>query len=214
MRVVEDILEKLDNYFANKKESEFYIIILVTILVIGIFSYYTLIPKTDNILKKDLKIQNQLKSKLIKEKNYLKSVTVNGDNRYKIKKLQKEIRDLKTTLNNLKEWNEYSDYQIRKLSKLLFNEKNWAKLLDSIAKKANNNSVDIETISNSFIQNQKNFGHVLEIGIECKGDYQNIISFINEIEESELVVDVYDIVLEKEKKIRADFKVSVWGINY
>ncbi len=152
MRVVEDILEKLDNYFANKKESEFYIIILVTILVIGIFSYYTLIPKTDNILKKDLKIQNQLKSKLIKEKNYLKSVTVNGDNRYKIKKLQKEIRDLKTTLNNLKEWNEYSDYQIRKLSKLLFNEKNWAKLLDSIAKKANNNSVDIETILPNYLK--------------------------------------------------------------
>ncbi|SFP13260.1 type 4a pilus biogenesis protein PilO [Hydrogenimonas thermophila] len=214
MKIVEDILEKLDNYFEHKKESEFYIIVLGTVFAIGMFSYNILIPETEDMLKKDLQIQNRLKAQLTKEKNYLKSVTVNGDNRYKIKKLQKEIKTLKATLNNLKELNEYSDYQIRKLQELLFNEENWAKFLDSIAKKANDNSVDIDIISNTFIQNQKNFGHVLEIGIECEGNYQSIISFINDIEESELVVDVYDIVLEKEKKLRANFKVSVWGISY
>ena len=214
MKIVEDILEKLDNYFEHKKRSEFYIIVLGTVFAIGMFSYNTLIPKTENMLEKDLQVQNRLKAQLLKEKNYLKSVTVNGDNRFKIKKLQKELKNLKATLNNLKESNEYSDYQIHKLQELLFNEENWAKFLDDIAKKANNNHVDINTISNTFIQNQKNFGHILEVGIECEGKYQSIISFINDIEESKLVVDINEIILEKEKKIKANFKVSVWGIKY
>ena len=214
MKIIEDILEKIDDYFEHKKKSEFYIIVLGTVFVIGMFSYNVLIPETEDILKRDLQTQNRLKAQLTEQENYLKSITVNGDNRYKIKKLQKEIKNLKTTLKNIRELNEYSDYQIQTLSELLFNEKNWAKFLDSIAKKANDNGVDIDTISNIFIQNQENFGHVLEIDIECKGNYQNIISFINDIEESELVVDVYEIILEKEKKIKANFKVSVWGINY
>jgi len=214
MKIIEDILEKIDDYFEHKKKSEFYIIVLGTVFAIGMFSYNVLIPETEDILKRDLQTQNRLKAQLTEQENYLKSITVNGDNRYKIKKLQKEIKNLKTTLKNIRELNEYSDYQIQTLSELLFNEKNWAKFLDSIAKKANDNGVDIDTISNIFIQNQENFGHVLEIDIECKGNYQNIISFINDIEESELVVDIYDIILEKNKKIRANFKVSVWGINY
>jgi len=214
MKIIEDILEKLDDYFEHKKESEFYIIVLGTVFAIGMFSYNVLIPETEDILKRDLQTQNRLKAQLTEQENYLKSITVNGDNRYKIKKLQKEIKNLKTTLKNIKELNEYSDYQIQTLSELLFNEKNWAKFLDSIAKKANDNGVDIDTISNIFIQNQENFGHVLEIGIECEGNYQDVIAFMNNIEESELVVDVYEIVLEKEKKIKANFKVSVWGINY
>jgi len=214
MKAIEDILDKLDNYFEHKKDSEFYIIVLGAVFAIGMLSYNILIPKTENMLKKDLRIQSKLKAQLRVEEEYLKSITVNGDNRYKIKKLQKEIKTIKADLNNLKELNEYSDYQIQTLSELLFNEKNWAKFLDSIAKKANENSVDIDIISNKFIQNKKNFGHVLEIGIESEGSYQNIIAFINDIEESELVIDVYDIELEKDKKIRAIFKVSVWGINY
>ena len=214
MKIIEDILEKIEDYFEHKKKSEFYIIVLGTVFVIGMFSYNVLIPETEDILKRDLQTQNRLKAQLTEQENYLKSITVNGDNRYKIKKLQKEIKNLKTTLKNIRELNEYSDYQIQTLSELLFNEKNWAKFLDSIAKKANDNGVDIDTISNIFIQNQENFGHVLEIGIECEGDYQDVIAFMNNIEESELVVDVYEIILEKEKKIKANFKVSVWGINY
>ena len=156
MKIVEDILEKLDNYFEHKKKSEFYIIVLGTVFVIGMFSYNILIPKTEDKLKKDLQIQNRLKAQLLKKKNYLKSITVNGDNRFKIKKLQKELKNLKATLNNLKESNEYSDYQIHKLQELLFNEENWAKFLDGIAKKANNNSVDINIISFFHYYTSKN----------------------------------------------------------
>ena len=214
MKVVEDILEKLDNYLEHKKKGEFYIIVLGVVFAIVMFSYNTLIPQTKDLLKKDLQVQNSLKAQLLEKKNYLKSITANGDNRFKIKKLQKEIKTLKITLNRLKELNEYYDYQIRNLQELLFNEENWVKFLDKIAKKASDNNVNIDTISNTFIQNQKSFGHILEIDIECEGSYQNILSFINDIEKSRLVVNINEIILKKEKKIRANLKVSIWGMNY
>ena len=214
MKLLEDILEKLDNYFEGKKETEFYLMVLAVVAVVGLISYNYLIPITEKQLKKDLRTQKNLERKIHEEKSYLASVTVNGDNRYKIKKLQNEIAQLKIRYSDLKEVNEYSDYQIQTLSELLFNEKNWAKFLDSISLKAKKNHVDISLISNTFVNNKDSFGHVLEIGVECQGTYRNMIRFMNEIEESELVVDIYNIDMESDKKIQANFKVSVWGINY
>ncbi|MCF6200610.1 MAG: type 4a pilus biogenesis protein PilO [Hydrogenimonas sp.] len=214
MKIIEDLLEKLDNYFENKKESEFYLMVLAIVSVFGLISYSYLIPITEKELKKDLRIQKDLEKKIRAEESYLASVTVNGDQRFKIKKLQSEISGLKTRYSDLKEINEYSDYQIQTLSELLFNDKNWAKFLDSIALKAKKNRIDIAMISNKFINNQDSFGHVLEIGVDCEGSYKNMIKFMNEIEESELVVDIYNINLESNRTIKANFKVSVWGINY
>ena len=214
MKLFEDILEKLDNYFEGKKETEFYLMVLAVVAVVGLVSYSYLIPMTEAQLKKDLRTQKNLMKKISEEKRYLASVTVNGDNRYKIKKLQNEIAQLKIRYSDLKEVNEYSDYQIQTLSELLFNEKNWAKFLDSISLKAKKNHVDISLISNTFVNNKDSFGHVLEIGVECQGTYRNMIRFMNEIEESELVVDIYKIDMESDKNIQANFKVSVWGINY
>ncbi len=208
------MLEKLDNYFEEKKESEFYLMVLAVVAVFGLISYSYLIPITEKELRKDLSIQKELERKIRAEESYLASVTVNGDQRFKIKKLQSEIAGLKTRYSDLKEINEYSDYQIQTLSELLFNDKNWAKFLDSIALKAKKNNIDISLISNKFINNKDSFGHVLEIGVDCEGSYRNMIRFMNEIEESELVVDIYNIQLESNRTINANFKVSVWGINY
>jgi len=124
MKIIEDLLERLDNYFEEKKESEFYLIVLGIMAVVGLISYTYLIPITEAQLKKDLKQQKTLEKKIHEEKSYLASVTVNNDQRYKIKKLQKEIQNLQLKFNDLKEINEYSDYQIQTLSELLFNEKN------------------------------------------------------------------------------------------
>ncbi len=214
MKIIEDMLEKLDNYFEEKKESEFYLMVLAVVAVFGLISYSYLIPITEKELRKDLSIQKELERKIRAEESYLASVTVNGDQRFKIKKLQSEIAGLKTRYSDLKEINEYSDYQIQTLSELLFNDKNWAKFLDSIALKAKKNNIDISLISNKFINNKDSFGHVLEIGVDCEGSYRNMIRFMNEIEESELVVDIYNIQLESNRTINANFKVSVWGINY
>ncbi|NPA28834.1 MAG: type 4a pilus biogenesis protein PilO [Epsilonproteobacteria bacterium] len=214
MKFIEDTLENLDNYFEGRKESEFYIIVVGILFLFGYLSYGMLIPMSEKVLKRDLMTKRTLESTIRGHEKYLSSITVNGDRRYKIKLLQNDIQRLKNEFKDTRELNEYFDFQIQTLSEMLFNEKNWAKFLDSITKEAKKHHVRITLLSNKFIDNKKSFGHVLEIGIECEGSYKNLLAFINAIEESNLVVDIYDINIEGGKKISSAMKVSVWGINY
>jgi len=214
MKVLEDVLEKLDHYFEEKKEGEFYLLVFMVVALFGLISYLYLIPMTEEQLRNNVAKKERLEKRIAEEKRYLTSVTVNNDQRYKIKMLQSEMKRLKARYSELKKINEYSDYQIQTLSELLFNERNWAKFLDSIARKAEKNNINISFISNKFVNNEKSFGHVLEVGVDCEGSYHDIIRFMNDIEESELVVDIYHIEMESNQTINANFKVSVWGINY
>jgi uncharacterized small protein (DUF1192 family) len=136
MKLLEDVLENLDRYFEEKKESEFYLLVLMVVSLFGLISYLYLIPITEEKLRNNLTQKEHLEKRIAEEKRYLNSVTVNNDQRYKIKILQNEMRKLKAQYSQLKKINQYSDYQIQTLSELLFNEKNWAKFLDSIALKA------------------------------------------------------------------------------
>ncbi len=214
MKMIENTLEKLDNYFEDKSDSHFYMVIIMIIAVVGYISYAVLIPMTEKPLKRDLKTKASLESQIKGHKAYLAKITVNGDKRYKIKQLQAEIKREKENLKQLQQLNQYFDIQIQSLSELLFNDKNWARFLDSIAKKGKKHHIHITEISNEFIENQKSFGHVLEIGIKCEGKYRDMLAFMNAIEESELVVDIYQVKLESDTKIQGELKVSVWGINY
>lgn len=209
-----NILDKIDNFFLSKKPNERSIIYFSIFIVFALLSYQYLFPYSSKVLKKSKTEKRKIESKIFDDKNYIASITINGDREFFIKKIQKEIKNLKEKFANLKHENEYLDFQLQTISTLLFNEQNWAKFLDSIAKKAKDSKVNIDYIGNEFIKNTKNFGHVLEIEIGCNGDFKNIISFINSLEQSELVVDIYNMNLEKKYNIETILKVSVWGVNY
>lgn len=208
------ILEKIDSFLLNKKPSERNIIYISIFLIFFAISFQYLFPMTKKMVQKNKSIKQNIENNIRDDKDYIASVTINNDKEYLIKKLKREIKKLRSNFKNIKDENDYLDFQIHNLSALLYNEKNWAKFLDSIAYKAQKNGVDIEFISNEFINNSKNFGHVLEIEIGCNGGFKNIIGFINSIEQSDLVVDIYGMDLKSGYNIEANLKVSVWGINY
>ena len=52
-------------------------------------------------------------------------------------------------------------------------------------------NVEIAYITNKYVDNNGSFGYVLEIAVGCKGGYQNIVKFMNEIEQNKLVTDIY-----------------------
>ncbi len=210
------LLDKIDNFFISKKPSEQKIIYFSIFLIFFVVSFEYLFPYAEKKLQKSKNEKIEAETRLNEDKNYLASITVDGDKEFLIKKLKKEIEKLKKEFVNLKHKNEYLDFQIHTISNLLYNEKKWAKFLDSIAAKAKHSNVDIDFISNEFIDinDNDNFGHVLEIEISCKGNFQNIVSFINSIEQSELVVDIYGMELKSDSEIETLLKVSVWGINY
>ncbi|WP_200764099.1 type 4a pilus biogenesis protein PilO [Nitrosophilus alvini] len=208
------LLEKIDNYLSSKKPGEQRIIYLSIFLIFFVLSYQYLFPYTEKMVKKSEQERKNWINKINADKSFIDSITVDGDKQFFIKKYQKEIAELKEKFAETKHKNEYLDFQIHTLKDLLYNEKNWAKFLDSIAGKAKKHNIDISFIKNEFVKNGSNFGHVLEVEIGCSGDYRNMMKFINSIEQSKLVVDIYEMNLISKADIEANLKVSVWGINY
>lgn len=56
--------------------------------------------------------------------------------------------------------------------------------------------------------------HVLTISLSLKGEYKNILKFINTIEENRLVVDLYEMDLQSGSPLEGKVKIAVWGMKY
>ncbi len=216
MSTNENILERIDNSFKDKKPSEILMIYVAIAAVFGFISYQFIYPVTDARLKRTQKELNSLKTKLRAEINYLKSKTVNNDPEYYVKKLKADIKNLNKNLEKTKYENDYVDNKLRELSYLLFNDENWAKFLDNISYLAKKYNVRINYIKNRFNDiNIQKVEEVLEVNIDARGKFNNIMNFINSLEESKLVVDIHNLHLEGKKEyVNATLKISVWGMKY
>jgi len=217
MKYLEDKLEALDIYFAPKKESEKWIVILGIAGIIAYLGYAYLLPYTEDLYKKSERSKKSIQKSIADNKTYLNSITVGGDREYYIKKFDNDIATKKKNIVNITNKIKFIDTNLEKLSDMLFNQKSWSKFLNSITDKAEIQNVDLQYISNHYVDNNGSFGHVLEIGIGCKGEYKNIIKFMNELEQNVLVTDIFQTeftVDANSSKIVADIHISVWGINY
>jgi len=216
MKFLEDKLEKLDAYFAPKKESEKWLIILGVAGLITYMAYDMLLPYTEQMYKKSLVEKKAVEKRIHDNTAYLNSITKNGDRDYYVKKYTKDIERKKGQIKRMNEKIAFIDMNLNKLSDMLFNQKNWSIFLNSITDKAEVQNVDLRYITNEYIDNNGSFGHVLEVGIGCKGTYKNIVKFMNELEQNVLVTDIYGTEFkmdENSSQIMADINISVWGIN-
>ncbi len=217
MKFLEDKLEALDAYFAPKKESEKWIVILGVAGVIAYLAYAYLLPYTENMYNKSEKTKKSIQKKIISNNTYLNSITVSGDRNYYVKKFDNDIVKKKANIVKINNNIKFIDKNLEKLSDMLFNQKSWSKFLNSLTHKAEIQNVSLDYIKNKYVKNKGSFGHVLEISLGCKGEYRNIVKFINEIEQNVLVTDIYGTKFsadETSAEVVADIKISVWGINY
>jgi hypothetical protein len=217
MKFLEDKLEALDTYFASKKESEKWMLILGTAGVIVFIAYTYLLPYTKNMYKKSETTKKSIQKSIINNNTYLNSITVSGDRNYYVKKFDNDIVRKKENIIKINKNIKFIDKNLEKLSDMLFNQKSWSKFLNSITHKAEVQNVDLQYISNKYVGSKGSFGHVLEIGLGCKGEYKSIVKFINEIEQNVLVTDIYGTRFSSDQNssvIMADINISVWGINH
>ncbi|MDD5406213.1 MAG: type 4a pilus biogenesis protein PilO [Sulfurovaceae bacterium] len=217
MKFFEDILEKLDNYFNTKKNNEKNIIIFGVGILIFVFAYYLLLPITEDRFNRTENEKKQVEKILNEQKDYMNSISVNGDKDYYVKQYTQELKQIKQSIADLTLKTNLINESMKKLSDMIFNEKSWSNFLNSITGKAEDNNIDILKINNRKIEsNSTSFGHVLEIQIQCQGEYKDILKFINELEQTKLVTDVYGSKIKINKKRTAtvaDLNVSVWGVN-
>jgi len=170
MKYIEDKLEALDAYFAPKKESEKWLIILGVAGIIAYLAYAYLLPYTEEMYKKSERTKKSIEKSIFDNTTYLKSITVNGDREYYVKKFTQDIKDKKNRIENIRNKILFIDQNLEKLSDMLFNQKSWSKFLNSITDKAAVQDVDIQYIGNKYVDHRGNFGHVLEISVSCKGN--------------------------------------------
>ncbi len=217
MKFIEDNLEAMDIYFAPKKESEKWFVILGVAGFIAYLAYAYLLPYTEKMYQKSETSKKSIEKSIADNNIYLNSITVGGDREFYIKKFDRDILTKKSKIVKLNKQIEFINLNLEKLSDMLFNQKSWSKFLNSITSKAEVQNVEIQYIENKTINNKGSFGHVLEIGIGCKGSYKGIVKFMNELEQNILVTDIYGtrfFVENNSSKIVADINISVWGINY
>jgi len=217
MKFIEDKLEELDAYFEPKKESEKWLVILGVAGIIAYLAYAYLLPYTEDMYTKSDRSKKGIQKSIVDNNTYLNSITVGGDREYYVKKFDNDIVNKKKNIVKTNDKIIFINNNLNKLSDMLFNQKSWSKFLNSITDKAAIHNVDIQYITNKYVDNNGSFGYVLEIAVGCKGEYKGIVKFMNEIEQNTLVTDIYGTqfsVDSNSSDIIADINISVWGINH
>ncbi|MDD2384657.1 MAG: hypothetical protein PHN18_10745 [Sulfurospirillaceae bacterium] len=215
MSSFDTLFDKMDQFLDGKKNSELSLIFMLLFAIVGFISYSYIYPVTDRVLKQTIRDSKAMEKKLQDEKSYLASVSREGDENFFIKKVKNDIENSKVLLEKTTYTNAYVDNKLKELSYLLFNDENWAKFLNSITQLAHKYAVNIKVIENKINEpSMQKIEQILNLKVDFSGSFAHTMKFINAIEESELVVDVYDLNCTGQKNIAGQVNIAVWGMKY
>lgn len=212
----DNTLTKIDNYFDEKKPSEVTMMLIIAFFLSAAIAYYAVIPYAQNYYDESIRENDQITQDLNKVNSYLSTVSQGDDRNFMINKKQNELLQQQNKLADAQNMNQYFDNKLKELSYLIFNEQSWADFLDNLAFLANKNNVKITKIINTFKEpNAQKIEQVLDVNISVDGDYRDIVSYINAIEESKLVVDVNNIDINSTNgKLKGNMGIYIWGMKY
>lgn len=217
MKSLDELLDKIDNYFAGKKESEKSLMIFGVAAIVGYLAYTILSPICEDRYNATESEKNTILKTLNEQKAYMQSITINGDKDGTVKKITNDINTKKREIGEMMERTNIIDGSMVKLSDMIFDPKSWSLFLNSISTIANAHKVTILKIDNKYTDsNSSNFGHVLKIKVRSEGAYSNLMLFVNELEQNRLVTDVYRsnfTTSPEHGQIISDLNISVWGVN-
>ncbi len=205
----EQYLYPIDQSFANKSPRDVMMIYVLIAALLIAFSYLLFWDGAEAEYKKVKAERDAIEKKLTADEQYLERHPES-----EIKKIEDHIAALKAETIKVREKNEYIQYKISQISELFYNEKAWGKYIDSIAENAKRYHVKITLLYNRKTRGKEKFGHVLDINVNATGRFNNMIKFINAMEQSNLVIDLHGLDLRAEKQLVADINSSVWGITY
>lgn len=215
MNSFETLFDKIDNFLQGKKNSELSLIFFMLFVFIGFLSYSYIFPITDKTMKQTVRNSKEIEKKLQDEKSYLLSVSQDNDEDFFIRKVKNDIEKSKVILEKTAYTNAYVDGKLKKLSYLLFNDENWARFLNSITQLAQKYNVTITVIENKInAPSLQKIEQILNLKVEFSGNFANTMKFINAIEESDLVVDIYELNCVGQKNIEGQVTIAVWGMKY
>jgi len=206
---IEDYLHKIDSFFNDKTQKDTYMTYIMIFAVIFSIAYLFFWDNSFNEFNKTRRAVKSLQSNIDMDGRYIK---INPEG--KIAKLEQDIASINQEIIQVKDDNGYIKNKIENIASLIYDERTWGEYLHSISKYARNRNIKIINLKNSYADNNSSFGHILDISIQSLGSYKNTLNFINDLEQSELVVDIHGLTMKANKKIVTDLNISVWGITY
>ncbi len=203
--------DKIDAFFNSKKPSEASLLYFGAVLFVGFLVYQFIFLETDKQLKATEAKLISVKSKVSEQKRYLSLNTP-----ARLQQLKKVVIQKNAEFDDTIYKISYVDNTLTELSYLLFDDENWASFVDNISYLARKHKIEIKEIANKFYEPTfQKITHVVEIDIKSRGNFNNMVKFLNEIEESQLVIDVSQIeITQPEDKLEGVFKIAVWGMKY
>ena len=205
------LLDQIDDFFNSKKPSEASMFLGVIALGIAYGVYQFIFLVTDKNLQNRENQIASVKQKVNTERNYL-----NTHSMASLAKLKSDLKQKKIAFDDTIYKMSYVDNTLTELSYLLFDDQSWANFVDNVSYLAKKYHVNIEEIGNKFYTPTfQEITHVVEVDVKSNAKLKNMVKFLNAIEESQLVVDVGSILIEKPKEnVEATFKIAVWGMKY
>ncbi len=228
-----NFIDKLDNFYNSRKPNEVWLMVILVAALVGYLIYTLVSPIASEYRKNQESINSKLNSKIRADESYLRSITINGDRNFKIKQLDKKIKERTRSLNEYRAKLRKLSIAMKKINGVLYTKDNWSKFLHNIASKAKDNNLKLFSITNIVLdqngtkklgqintkttdstKTNNNFARVLDIDIKCQGKYGEILAFMNDLEQTKLVANVSKVKLTAtEGNPKADIKLSVWGIK-
>lgn len=205
------MLRVLNRYLLPKSDSEkiaFYILAFIVSMALGYILFFD----------HSYKILNENIDKHYEATNEFKTFNnrANKDNFDILNKQKLNLQKSKDELNELNERNSNIQDKLRDISFLLPSNQNWAKFLDDIINLAKQNHIEIQNMQNDFKDPVLDKIHeVLNIKINARADFQNILSYINDIESSKPFARINNIVITHDlDHLKIVFEIGIWGFEY
>jgi len=206
---LEDFLGDIDKSFSQKKQQEVYMTYVMIAAALIAASYLLLWDSAEQGFLQTQAQTQKVEKNIKKDNDFLRFNPVT-----KISQLKAETIQYKKDFVTVKDQSEYIKYKIEQISSLYYDEQAWGEFIDSIAENAKKYGLKLKYLSNDFSNDQDTFGHVLDIEVKLKGNFQKTMKFVNSLEQSFLVVDIHDVNLSASNKVNSALKISVWGITY
>lgn len=131
-----NILNSLDEFFEPKTQNEKWMTIGMIFVIIGYMAYSLFLPYAEEKYNASNRQKKKLQKSIITHKEYLKTITVNGDRDFYIKKYDRDIKLLKKKITVANDDISFIASNLEELSDLMFNKENWSKFLNSITQQA------------------------------------------------------------------------------
>ncbi|UFS63198.1 hypothetical protein LOH54_03500 [Sulfurimonas sp. HSL-3221] len=206
---LEQYLYPIDQSFASKKQGEVYMIYGLIAVALVAFSYLLFWESAEREYLQVKKERIAVEQKLRADEQYL---AMHPES--EIKQIEAQIEAIKMETVATQEKNEYINFKISQISELFYNEEAWGKYIDSIAENAKKYNIKLALLSNKRAIEKEKFGHVLDIKVFASGQFDNMLKFVNAMEQSDLVIDLHGLDLRAKEKLELDVNSSVWGITY